>query len=275
MMGEDSSAVVQQLVDVGGYRLALQRRGVGSPTVVLDAGLGDGMATWSAVVDAVAHATQVVAYDRAGVGASEPASTPRTGQDVVRDLHALLMAAQIPRPYVLVGQSWGGYTPRLYAHQYPDDVAGMVLVDAPHEDRDIRLLALLPPQTPEEAATLTSLRHLLIQGKQGPAQMPEGMDLLATEAQVRATGSFGARPLVVLTAGREHPVLADLPADVATRVSQLVQDGQRDLASLSSRSHHIIAHESGHHIQLDQPHVVIDAIRQVVAAVRGDQPLVL
>ena len=111
MMGEDSSAVVQQLVDVGGYRLALQRRGVGSPTVVLDAGLGDGMATWSAVVDAVAHVTQVVAYDRAGVGASEPASTPRTGQDVVRDLHALLMAAQIPRPYVLVGQSWGGVHP--------------------------------------------------------------------------------------------------------------------------------------------------------------------
>jgi pimeloyl-ACP methyl ester carboxylesterase len=218
----------------------------------------------------------VVAYDRAGVGASEPAPTPRTGQEVVKDLHALLMAAQIRVPYVLVGQSFGGYTARLYAHQYPDDVAGMVLVDAPHEDRDSRFLALLPPPAATEAATLTSLRHFLTQSKQDPAQMLEGMDLLATEAQVRATGSLGARPLVVLTAGHEHPVLAALPADVATRVRQLVQDVQRDLASLSSRSRHVIAHESGHEIERDQPDVVIDAIRQVVDAVRGgDQPLAL
>jgi pimeloyl-ACP methyl ester carboxylesterase len=117
MMREDSSAVEQQLINVGGYRLALQRRGVGTPTVVLDAGLGEGMATWSAVFDAVARFTQVVAYDRAGVGASEPAPTPRTGQEVLRDLHVLLMAAQIPGPYVLVGHSFGGYTARLYAHQ--------------------------------------------------------------------------------------------------------------------------------------------------------------
>jgi pimeloyl-ACP methyl ester carboxylesterase len=152
----------------------------------------------------------------------------------------------------------------------------MVLVDAPHEDRDTRFLALLPPQAPTEAATLTSLRHLLTQGKQDPAQMPEGIDLLATEAQVRATGPLGACPLVVLTAGHQHPVLATLPADVATRVLQLVQDVQRDLAGLSSRSRHLIAYESGHHIQLAQPDVVIAAIRQVVEAVRGaDQPLAL
>ncbi len=269
MMRDDSGAAARQLVDVGGYRLALEGRGVGSPAVVLDAGLGDDMATWSAVVEAVARVTRVVAYDRAGVGASEPAPAPRTGREVVGDLHALLLAARIPGPYVLVGQSFGGYTARLYAHRYPDDVAGMVLVDAPHEDRDTRFLALLPPQDPTEAATLASLRHLLTQGKRDPAQMPEGMDLLATEAQVRATGSLGARPLVVLTAGCPHPVLADLPADVAARASQVVQDGQRELAGLSSRSHHIIARESGHHIQRDQPPVVIDAIRQVVEAVRG------
>ncbi len=148
-------------------------------------------------------------------------------------------------------------------------MAGLVLVDAPHEDRDSQFLALLPPQAPTEAPTLTGLRHMLTQAKQDPAQMPEGMDLLTTEAQVRAAGSLGARSLVVLTAGRPHPVLADLPADVAIRVGQLVQDGQRDLAGLSSRSRHIIAHESGHHIQLDQPEMVIDAIRQVVEAVRG------
>jgi pimeloyl-ACP methyl ester carboxylesterase len=91
MMRDDSSVVEQQLINVGGYRLALQRRGVGTPTVVLDAGLGEGMATWSAVFDAVARFTQVVAYDRAGVGASEPAPTPRTGQEVLRDLHVLLI----------------------------------------------------------------------------------------------------------------------------------------------------------------------------------------
>ena len=127
-----------QLVDMGGYRMHISCQGEGSPTVILEAGGGDSSLIWALVQPQVAKITRVCAYDRAGFGWSDLSPKPRTAQNIVEELHILLVKSGITGPYILVGHSMGGMIIRLYAHQYPDEVAGMVLVDSVHEEQSLR-----------------------------------------------------------------------------------------------------------------------------------------
>lgn len=128
-----------ELIQVGGHRLHLIRRGAGGPAVVLDAGLAGFSLDWGLVYPEVARFTTVCAYDRAGYGWSERGPSPRTSERIVDELRTLLDTAGVEPPYVLVGHSFGGYNVRLFANRYPCDVAGMVLVDVSHEDMPERL----------------------------------------------------------------------------------------------------------------------------------------
>ena len=127
-----------QLVDVGGYKLHINCTGQGSPTVILEAGMGNYSLFWANVQPEVAKYTRVCSYDRAGYGWSEPSPRPRTTIVEVEELHTLLVNANVEGPYVLVGHSLGGMNVRVYAHNYPDEVVGMVLVDSTHEEQRIR-----------------------------------------------------------------------------------------------------------------------------------------
>ena len=130
-----------RLVDVGGYRLhihCLGPEGASGPTVVMDAGIGECSLGWGLVQPEIARFARVCTFDRAGLGWSDPAPTPRTSRQIVSDLHALLTNAGIKPPYVLVGHSFGGLNARLYTSQFPEEVAGMVLVDSAHEDLPFR-----------------------------------------------------------------------------------------------------------------------------------------
>src|SRR4030095_8529101 len=118
-----------QLVDIGGYRLHINCTGAGSPTVVIESGWGDFSAAWGWVQPEVAKTTRVCTYDRAGMGWREVSPQPRTAREFAKELHTLLEKANESGPYVLVGHSMGGYTVRVYAHDYPDEVVGVVLVD--------------------------------------------------------------------------------------------------------------------------------------------------
>ena len=264
----------ERQIDVGGYSLFLQCSGRGSPTVVLEAGTGWGSTAWESVLERVAEFTHVCSYDRAGVGRSEPGPTPRTAQDIVADLHTLLLTAGIPAPYVLVGHSFGGFIVRLFAHQYPDEVVGMVLVDVPHPEYPRRALELMPAEAAGECEELREARVFftqLIQGTDDPATHPEQLKFGVSLAQVASAGALGSIPLVVLTAGRMEPYSADFPADLAMQLDRLREAQQRELVCLSSVGQHIIAAQSGHMIQQDQPELVIDAIHHVVKEVRrGD-----
>ena len=131
-----------QRVDVGGFSLHIYCTGEGSPTVVVDAGNGDFSVGWSGIQPEVAKSTRICTYDRAGYGWSDPSPSPRTAKVMAEELHALLVNAGIEPPYVLVGHSLGGYNVRMFADLYPDEVAGMVLVDSAHEDQ----LKRLPPE---------------------------------------------------------------------------------------------------------------------------------
>jgi pimeloyl-ACP methyl ester carboxylesterase len=122
-------------VDVGGYKLNLNCTGQGSPTVILDSGLGGLALSWQGVQGEVEKFTRVCTYDRGGYGWSDPGPMPRTSAQIVKELHTLLQNSGEKPPYILVGHSSGGFNVRVYNGQYPDDVVGMVLVDASHEDQ--------------------------------------------------------------------------------------------------------------------------------------------
>lgn len=138
----------QQLVDIGGRQMNIYCTGRGSPTVVLDTAGDDPTITWRFVQPAVAKYTRVCSYDAAGLGYSDPAPGPRDANAYVDDLHRLLTRAAVSKPYVIVGFSISGLFARLYADRFPNDVAGMVLVDPYVVHRDQRLAALAPALAP-------------------------------------------------------------------------------------------------------------------------------
>lgn len=278
------------LVDTGGgRRLWLECRGSGTPTVILEAGYPNTADVWdtvalgpgsgkTAVLPGVAAFTRVCAYDRPGTildadhrSRSDPAPMPRTAADVVADLHALLHAVGIPGPYVLAGHSLGGIIVRLYAATYPDEVVGLVLVDASHEEQNVQFQAVL---TAEQWAAFERLQQA------GLEDYPEleRMDFDASFSQLRAaaaTHPLPPLPLVVLTRGvpmsAEMPpeAQAALPADFPWQTFDAVwQALQDELAALAPGARHVIASKSGHYIQVEQPALVIEAIRQVVAGIR-------
>lgn len=143
-----------QMVDVNGFRLHLHCTGKGSPTVVIDNGLGNFSPDWHLVQAEVAKFTRVCTYDRAGYGWSDPGPPPRTGRQIVKELHTLLVNADIEGPYVLVGYSLGGMTACLYAYQYPDEVVGAVFVESAHKD----MLSRLPQAFRRAFAIVTRMR---------------------------------------------------------------------------------------------------------------------
>lgn len=210
----------------------------------------------------IARSTRVCAYDRAGLGGSDPGPTPRTSATIVGELHTLLARAGIAGPYVLVGHSIAGYHIRLYAHRYPGTAVGMVLLDASHPDQIARQRAALGPYRTGESPAVTATRAEFADTLPDPY---ERFTIAASAAQVRTTGPLGALPLVVLTRGR--PVEpATLPGAVSAGLERIWLSLQDDLARLSTGSIHVIATRSGHAIQIDQPDLVVAATRAVIAA---------
>jgi pimeloyl-ACP methyl ester carboxylesterase len=271
------------LVDIGGgRRLWLECRGQGSPTVILEAGAGNDADNWdsaglppdsdqTAVLPGVAAFTRVCAYDRPGTildvdhrGRSDPAPMPRTAGDVVADLHALLTAASVPGPYVFAGHSFGGLVARLYAATYPDEVVGLVLVDAAHEDYYAAVRDVLTPEQRAEMARLD---------EQGPPELAdyqdrERLDTDASAEQMREAAAISPlrpMPLVVLTHGRPWDWPQGFPAAALEAVWTPLQES---LAALTPDGRLVVADQSGHFIPGDQPDLVISAIEQVVEAVR-------
>jgi pimeloyl-ACP methyl ester carboxylesterase len=256
-------------VDIGGRKLTLLSEGKGGPTVVIEAGFGLPAVEsdeWKTVCNEIAKTNLVCRYDRAGLGSSDPApGRPRTSRDVAEDLHKLLTNAQVPGPYVLVGHSIGGLHVRVFAGMYPKDVAGVVLVDSTHPDQDQKWLAALGAERSGEDPAITRARQFLAGRIAKPMDKPESLDGVASSAQVRAAGLLGKKPLAVVTHSPNWKMVPDLPDDMSKKLEDIGQNLQNDLAKLSTNSTHTIATKAGHHIHVDEPELVIHAIREVVA----------
>ena len=278
-----------RLFDVGGYKMHIDCTGEGSPTVILESGLGDSYISWRKVQPQIAKFTRVCSYDRAGLGYSESSSQPRTSKVIAGELHALLRAAGVAPPYVLVGHSMGGYDVRLYASLYRNEVAGMVLVDASHPDQENRLPPELKNIEGTEQREAEFLQFTM------PFGVPRLLDLCDDDpveraaqcnfqslreeiaelksfkesaAQSAAAGALGDMPLAVLSHDPDKPS-AELPADLAKPANEAWEKMQEELAHLSTRVTRVVAKNSSHYIQIDRPDVVIDAVRGVVEQARA------
>jgi pimeloyl-ACP methyl ester carboxylesterase len=250
----------------GGRRLFLRCTGSGGPTVVFDNGL---TVDWYDLQNQLSPLTRVCSYDparQAGpLGRSDPAPGPRTGLDRVRDLHALLAAAHVPGPYVLVGHSNGGLFGLLYASQYPEQVVGMVLIDGVHPDYHRRSIEVAKQFVPRQ------LWGQLVAAACGipPVQVDaELMDICRAEAQTSAALAahpLRRMPLAVITRGGLHFPPGSEPAAQERLWRQL----QNELAAMQPDSSHVIATRSGHDIQHEQPELVLAQVRRVVAAVQA------
>ncbi len=252
--------------DVGGRRLFLRCTGSGGPTVVFDNGL---TVDWYDLQNRLSGLTRVCSYDPARqggpLGRSDPAPGPRTGLDRVRDLHALLAAAHVPGPYVLVGHSNGGLFSLLYASRYPEQVAGMVLIDGVHPDYHRRSIEVAKQFVPRELWDQVVASACGIPPVQLDAEL---MDICRAEAQTGAAlGVHPLRrmPLAVITHGGEHFP----PGSQDAAQERLWQQLQDELAAMQPGSTHVIATGSGHDIQHEQPELVLAQVRRVVAAVRA------
>ncbi len=277
-----------QLIDVGGHRLHLNCTGSGSPTVVLEPGHGEVSSAMGWIAPAVAQDSRVCVYDRPGRGWSDPADRPQDAVETATNLHTLLDRAHIPGPYVLAGHSFGGLYVLTFASTYPDQVAGLVLLDstapvpgpvpptkAGSYDLVGRISALLPavahlgaahligdsydslpPRSRNEARATVSTAHSV------GSYLDEFFVGSRSTHQAASLVDFAGKPLIVVTAGREH--------DAAWMAAQ------DKLATLSTNSRHDVVAEATHaSLVLNETDAAAasQAIRDVVAAVRTSRPL--
>lgn len=234
------------LVSVNGHYLRVERKGESGPTVVFDSGLSQILDTWGSIPDQVAARTGVIVYERAGVGESDPIDSVRTSREVVEDLHSLLENTGAAKPYILVGHSFGGMNVRLFASRYPDEVAGLLLIDASHEEQFTRYAELMP----------TDQRVRFLRHERG--ENLERVNMLASGRQLRAA-RLRPMPAIVLTAGAERGKAAFNERERAH------QEFQAELVRLVPGSRQIIADKSGHFIQQDQPDLVLESIFELTA----------
>lgn len=291
-----------KLFEIGdGRRLHAICGGQGSPTVILEAGASSFAIDWTLVQSELQKSHRVCAYDRAGMGWSDPLPAYGLATDA-RDLHALLAAAKEPAPYVLVGASRGGLLIRGYLADYPGDVAGLVFVDPASEDRLFGTVARkpmliaemtadqmrstlpfypvrIPRRPPQKGAPFDRLspelyRQRVLLDERVIASMPETLTPEQIGQYQEAERAFLARLLATRAAGTP---LGDRPTVVLSRGDERNEDREQvhaALARLSSNSRHSVVAGAGHEIHLFQPDAVMVAVTDVLAAIarRGRLP---
>jgi pimeloyl-ACP methyl ester carboxylesterase len=296
-------AMPGELVDVGGYRLHIYCLGEGSPTVVLDAGLGDWSLAMLPLQQRLAEFTRTCVYDVAGSGWSEAGRFPITSQQRADDLYALLTYAEVETPYVLVGHSYSGLNVRLLASQHGEDVAAVVLIDGRPPgmsvvEREqfpeagvifeqqlatlrsfIELLAAepLPPEVaaqfvPDEFVPPTISSELSLTYKQHLATLGHMEAMVSTienmemsEEQVAGT-ELGDIPLVLLVQAEASE--SSMEPERAQAMQAAWIELQEKQAESSTQSTIILVEDTGHYIYVEQPQIVIDAIQAVIESVR-------
>lgn len=225
-------------------------QGKGQPTVVFENGLGGRLEWWSKILPEVAKETTVFAYDRPGIGKSARAKTPRDGNTIVEELRATLRSNGISPPYLLVGHSIGGLYVQLYARRYPDEVAGMVLVDSTH-----------PAQLSGAGARENwPLWVKVAVDAASPGVAQDELDALPkTGAELLALPPFTGKPVTVLSASKPLRETSELARDSNAK--------RRDILRLNPGARQLWV-DSGHAIPIEKPEAVVSAIRDILDAIR-------
>ncbi len=270
------------LIDVGGYKLHIYCKGdvTSRPTVILDSGVGGFSLEWIRIQETIAEQDRICAYDRAGYGWSDMGPLPRTTKRITTELHTLLENAGITGPYIFVGHSFGGYTAQYYARNYQDEIIAMLLIDSSHPEQFYRFPTRKSTHTHKsvdrsktryriQQPTLSNnyplevvdiAYHLMSSWKSTLTLQEERSSFYISGLQIDASDPMPDIPLIVLTRGqRVWP--KDEYGDAMEKTWLQLQE---ELTSISSKTEHIIAKNSGHLIHLDQPGIVIKAVRNLL-----------
>jgi pimeloyl-ACP methyl ester carboxylesterase len=244
-------AASPQLVQVGNLRIETKVEGAGNPAVILESGFTGGLFPWGPIQSAVAKQTLVLSYERAGLGRSEPGPNPRTAEQIARELHALLAAKAIAPPYILVGHSAGGLFVRVFAHLYPKEIAGLVLVD---------------PATEEDYERIQHDKSVEDLQKMG---MPSGAveqwrALPETIDQARHSWPLPKVPVVVFTSGKP---LGTWPLATTEDMQQWLDSHNKLVARIRTPKHIVI--QSADHLSILKEDVVLEQILEMVRRVRA------
>jgi pimeloyl-ACP methyl ester carboxylesterase len=284
---------------VDGYEMHIGCTGSGSPTIVLDAGLGNDAVTWAAVQPVLARTTRVCAYDRAGFGLSQARPAPRDADHIADELHGLLLDAKVTGPIVLMGHSIAGIYIRDYATRYPEDVAGMVFVDGstPMQQDNPAIKAMMGKGPPPwavvvaKAAFIVGVPRLLgrcSHTKPGldahdaqlqaedfcemhvQASLGESGNIERSGLETVHTGPYGALPILIFS----HDPTETLATENASQkmAEPVWNQMQEDLKKLSTRSRRIIAKGSSHYVQNDRPDLIEKEVPLFIQQIRGAAP---
>jgi pimeloyl-ACP methyl ester carboxylesterase len=244
--GEQPLTAIEIIGKIDNRQLYGQLTGDDGPIVILDAGLGDTSACWSGILPELAIFSRAFVYDRAGMGRSDPAPTPRSCKDIISDLRYLVTMANLHPPYILVAHSWSGINARYFANEYPDEIAGMVLIDAVHEDKYEQFAKILNED--QTARMWAAVRD--------PARNDERIDRLVSIKQVHANQHVHNFPLIILTRATDN----DPQNQIETRL-------QSEFLKLSMNSKQYFSKFEDHYILNTEPELVVVAIRQVVESI--------
>lgn len=277
------------MVSAGGHKLHLYCIGSGSPTVIIEPGIGVDWSGWYRVAPELARSNRICVYDRGGYGWSEAGPQPRTARQLADELHSLLSTAEVAGPYILVAHSFGGYIARTYASRYRDSLAGVVLVDPSNEDEPLpprpllrKIAALFPPVDvqrlprlfegagalqPEFKTLPFGFQERFLIGapaRQLNAEREEIAALPQSEAEVRAIRFPRDLPLIVISARHIISPHEYFPPPVPEPLP-MHRELHAKLAAESASGRLIAAQNSGHMIQMDQPKLIIQAVRDITA----------
>ena len=280
---------------INGRGMRIDCTGSGSPTIVLDAGLGNDGLIWGGVQPALAKTTRVCSYDRAGFGWSEVLPPPRDADHIADELHDLLAAARIDGPIVLMGHSISGIYIREYATRYPSEIAGLIFVDGstPLQNRNPAFKAEAGRESApwyqmlmNKAAFVVGIPRLFGQCAQSfPGFEPAAAKLQAEDEchdrfraiaeevesfdrsgeEAAHTGPYGELPILILSQDTAKGVAEGEPRELGDAWNQM----QEDLKKLSTRSRRIIAKGSGHYIQLNRPELIEREVPRFIEQIRG------
>ncbi len=275
-----------KLVDIGSHRLHIYCTGEGSPSVIIDSGIGGFSLEWIKVQHNLSNDVRVCSYDRAGYGWSDPGPRPRTTARIARELHTLLTEAEIPGPYVLVGHSFGGYNIRYFASEYPDLVAGLVFVDSSHPEQfnteefkrahqkteiqhknsyNVRVIRpIIADNYPQDKKYLAYQLMSSFKSKSTLLNESDFMEISAKQVATHSQHHPYTFPVVIITRGKRvwpHNDLGD-------RREQQWSNLQNDLEDIAIKPDHFMAYNSGHVVHLDQPELVTENILLAVNKAR-------
>ena len=267
-----------QMISVGQHHLQVHLAGTGTPTVVIDAGLGEGCEKWRPLQERISRVTRVITYNRAGYGESERGPLPRDCVREATELKALLDGSSVPGPYLVVGHSLGALNVQVFASKYPRDTVGIVLLDPPplsfiRREEYTSLLAMADRMTADwQAAADSGTKSTDTQERSRAVFLEmiasEHREMFGDSARlVSGISSFGQIPLLVMSAGKPNPSFGGIAAEY----QRYWIEQSRALSHKSSKGRFILAEESTHHLHVDVPRLVEESIVSLVLQARGEQ----